>query len=504
MAATSAEPRHRDLIRQAKARWELAQRELIDPLAVRTFHPKQRDFMLNPARFRLFVGGNRSGKTTCLVAEIIHAALGFRPFLLKTTKHTLEIDPTTLPVRFRFCNGAGRPVVPPTRTLVVANGLDKGIGSVIIPKLRDWGGPYIEKDIKGGAGTIQGIMWRNGSRTDFGSYDQDPSKFEGTSYHAIAFDEPCPRSVWIPCRRALVDSLGRAWWALTPISEPWIFDELYTRAVEGDRDYYACDVTFFDNKFRQKDPEFIESLTDEEAEVRIYGRFRHLAGRVYKEFSRDVHLIEPFDIPEDWPRWHVVDPHDRKPFAMIWAAIAPDGTIYVYREWPDDRRYEQMRSSDMDIPAYAKLIAALEAKDYVTFRVMDPAFGRQVKAVHFLSLAEEFARYGIFFDTNVSNDIRQGHLKVKEYLAYDRKKPIGPLNKPRLFFFRNLRNMIWSLEHYIWDEGKRTGRGLREKPREIGKDHCDALRYLCMCEPRYAYARTWNRYAMPVGSYGEA
>ncbi|UOB09076.1 phage terminase large subunit [Streptomyces sp. HP-A2021] len=56
-------------------------------------------------------------------------------------------------------------------------------------------------------------------------------------------------------------------------------------------------------------------------------------GLVYEGWSDAVHVIDPFDIPENWVRWVTVDFGFTNPFvAQLWAED-PDGRLYLVREW---------------------------------------------------------------------------------------------------------------------------------------------------------------------------
>lgn len=59
-------------------------------------------------------------------------------------------------------------------------------------------------------------------------------------------------------------------------------------------------------------------------------------GSALPEFSRGIHVCEPFDIPKWWTRWIGHDPGYNNPFAWYWLAIDPDGVVYIYREYTQD------------------------------------------------------------------------------------------------------------------------------------------------------------------------
>lgn len=496
-------PTERELARDRRRLallWEIQERKALDPLSFYEPSEKQRKFHESAARFRLILGGNQSGKTTAEEAELAAAALGFYPWKLDGTIHTNAIRPETLPKDKRFLTGDGEPIRVPNLGMILANGNDDGVINVIIPKLMELAAPYIERTVKGAGGPIVAVNWKNGSQTLVRSYGKDADKFAGTTLDYLAVDEPMPEDVWTECRRGLIARCARAWFAMTPLSEPWMYDQLYTPACEGNPDYFAIKITYWDNDKRpHDDPDWVARQTEEEAQSRLYGEFKHLSGRVYKEFDSAVHVIEPFDIPSEWPRWQVIDPHDRRPFFVIWAAVGPDDTLYLYREWPD-RPFEKMTSCDVDIDGYCRIFDELEKGETIDFRIMDPKFGVQTRGM--TTVKGEFDKRKVWFDCNVVSALEVGHLKVKEYLRFDRTKPVDALNKPKMYIFSTLRNTIWCFDHYIWSEA-RGGGPAREKVREIGKDGCDAVRYLCVCEPRSHRQVPWNRHAFGVVSYSE-
>ncbi|MFI9079130.1 phage terminase large subunit [Streptomyces sioyaensis] len=61
-------------------------------------------------------------------------------------------------------------------------------------------------------------------------------------------------------------------------------------------------------------------------------------GLVYEDYDPRVHLVDRFEIPEDWTRWWVVDFGFTNPFVMQWWAQDHDGRLYLYREIYRSRR----------------------------------------------------------------------------------------------------------------------------------------------------------------------
>ncbi len=55
-------------------------------------------------------------------------------------------------------------------------------------------------------------------------------------------------------------------------------------------------------------------------------------GQIYDEWDETIHLVEPFPIPAEWPRYRAIDFGFTNPFVCQWWATDPDGRAYLYRE----------------------------------------------------------------------------------------------------------------------------------------------------------------------------
>lgn len=72
-----------------------------------------------------------------------------------------------------------------------------------------------------------------------------------------------------------------------------------------------------------------------------FGRWVSAEGVIYEEFDPAYHIL-PWDyddegnrlpLPEDWPRYWVIDFGLVNPFVCKWYAEDPDGALIMYREW---------------------------------------------------------------------------------------------------------------------------------------------------------------------------
>lgn len=91
-------------------------------------------------------------------------------------------------------------------------------------------------------------------------------------------------------------------------------------------------------------PNYINNLQHLPATIRqakIEGNWYILAGQVFSEFrdrhhpeepSNAIHVIDPFDIPEWWPKIISIDWGFAHKTAIYWSAISPDLRVFFYRE----------------------------------------------------------------------------------------------------------------------------------------------------------------------------
>lgn len=104
-------------------------------------------------------------------------------------------------------------------------------------------------------------------------------------------------------------------------------------------------ATLEDNK-KHIDPTYalsLNSLPEAERKAKLFGSWEAFEGQIFKEFrdrkypdepENAIHVIEPFEIPEWYPRVIGMDWGYSKP-AGTWigyGAIAPNGRVYIYRE----------------------------------------------------------------------------------------------------------------------------------------------------------------------------
>lgn len=90
-----------------------------------------------------------------------------------------------------------------------------------------------------------------------------------------------------------------------------------------------------DNIFlMSKDPGYLDrlsNLSEHDRRQLLDGSWDSYEGLYFPEFSRDVHVEQPFEIPSEWRRYVVLD-YGLDMLACYWIALDPQDRAHVYRE----------------------------------------------------------------------------------------------------------------------------------------------------------------------------
>lgn len=424
-------------------------------------------FHTSPRKIRFLSGGNQSGKTVAGAIEAIFHSTGIYPAWYPTNQRW---DRPTL----------GRIVVQDFKifTEVVERKFLELIPKELIADVKHGVGGNTQKYyIRHTSGSISEITIM--------TYEQDDEAFEGWTGDWAWFDEPPPREKFVATQRGLIARKGRCWLTLTPISQPWLYDDF---VIKDDPTVLYMTVDIADNPhLTSEEVKIFESrLTDDEKEARLHGKFKHLSGRIYKIFDPAIHVISEKNVKIDsrWPTYFVLDPADRRPHHALWAKIDPFGTIYIVDEIV-------FKGTILEV---SKEILRREIMNNIkpleVIRILDPNKGETPSAVSGLKLKDEFANHAIYFLTNVNDDLTLGHLAVSERLSWDKSKPLSTTNHPKLFLIKeHTTNTVHQILTYVWDEwlGKtRDSKSQKEKPKDINKDLPDCIRYLVVFNPSFS------------------
>lgn len=131
--------------------------------------------------------------------------------------------------------------------------------------------------------------------------------------------------------------------------------ELIESRHEDNPRLYKLDGSF--TKEGEKYIAILDALTGVRYKRLRLGLWVSSEGIVYEEFDPAYHVLDwefddegnPIPLPEDWPRYWVIDFGYAHPFVCKWYAEGPDGEFYMYREiYMTQRTVEEHAKTIMD------------------------------------------------------------------------------------------------------------------------------------------------------------
>lgn len=465
-----------ELVRYRELLKSVLQRERCISILSYEPHRKQLLFHKSQAKIRAIFGGNQSGKTYGGGAEFF--------------MHMLKQYPSWYPKENRCPEGKilkGR---------IGAADFQKGVNEVIIPEIEKWVDTSMlaKKPTRNTIGVPVKYHLKNGNQFDIMTYEQKLEQFEGWQGDIAWFDEPPPRDRYIATLRGLITRKGKIWLTLTPLKEPWLFDEIYSSTSP---DTFCITVDMIDNPYLDTNEinKFSDSIIDDATrEARIHGKFKHLTGLIYNEFSIDSHVIDPIKVKPTWTRYFAIDPHPRTPTMCLWLAVDENENLFIY---------DELWLKDMSIRQIAMAIKAQEGKVSPQFRFIDPALDKEDALMGGVNVRKELMRYGIACQ-RANNDIHLGIDRVRDVLRVDYLPLTGNVS-PRLHVCKHCEHTIYEFTHYMWGEylTRPESHEKMNKPKKI-KDHAmDCLRYILNAEPRYMIFNKEKRELSFKGEYAK-
>ena len=351
---------------------------------------------------------------------------------------------------------------------------------------------------------------RNSSHFDLFTFDQDPKQMESVDLDWMIVDEPMPYKLWLPAKARFRNG-GLIFMVMTALYDSiWVARELETTDRLG-KDVFkarvdaedACRTHGIRGHMAHEYIVQMERDSDEdEATARLHGGYIAYSGRVYKQFD------ESFHVWDDLPAYHqecfdkgkyllykIVDPHDRKPFAIAWYAVFPNQDKVCIAEWPEGNFYK-MKSSSVSIDEYRHIMIETEKQlgHIADINLEDPNFGNTPKLngktfkqlmagpCDACSLSDKFlveCPHSIaFLDPPDSNAL--GISLVKQELGNPHKGI-----RPKLYFMRHCINSINSHKYWYYVENQKESKGLSEILADEFSDFCVLTKYGALS--RWAY-----------------
>lgn len=330
-------------------------------------------------------------------------------------------------------------------------------------------------------------LWNfpSGAKIEFGFLERDADvyRYQGQAYSWIGFDEITHQATefsWnylasrlrttdpeiIPYMRCTANPGGvGAHWVkkryITPSPPNESFkgeDGLSRKFIPArleDNPYLA-----YDGRYEQ----MLKALPPTQRRQLLEGDWEVAEGAAFTEFDRDVHIIDPFEIPINWDRIKGIDYGYASESACVWGAIdRDDNTLIIYREL-----YRKgLLATDL-----AHLIAEMELNDPMSVPgVLDTACWNRTGQTG-PTVGETLVKAGHKLRRADKNRVA-GKIQIHEYLKVQQS------GRPKLQIFNTCPNLIRELQSIPLD---------KNNPEDVNThapDHAyDALRYLIMSRPR--------------------
>ena len=434
--------------------------EDLDNVIFRPNEGPQTDFLASPERDVLYGGAAGGGKSYALLADLI-----------------------------RYAH------LPDHRALLIRRTLDE------LTELIDKSKQLYPKAFPGAVFKESKSMWVFPSgATAWFSYldrDKDVTRYQGQAFNWIGIDEithyPTP-FVWEYLRSRLRTTNPEIKPYMRCTANPggvggWWVKKMYIDPSPPYESFAACDIDsgevykwppshekagqalfqrkfiparLTDNPYLMQDGQYeamLRSLPEVERKRLLDGDWEVAEGAAFPEFSRGLHVMQPFEIPIGWQRFRSADYGYASPSCVLWGTIDFDGNIYIYRElYGEGYTGERL----------ARLILEMERADPpMAMSILDTSCWNKTGLGP--SIAETMIRNGVRW-LPADRDRISGKVEVHRRLAISEKTA-----EPKLKIFATCTNLIRTLASIP------TSKTNPEDVDTKADDHAyDALRYMIM------------------------
>lgn len=366
------------------------------------------------------------------------------------------------------------------------------IKEAIIPALREWfpEGRYTTHN----EGKNYEYKWitDTGFEFDLMTFEQSVKEFESANLGFVLLDEPPPEAIYKACVSRLRKG-GVMAILCTPLTgSAWLYDEFAAKSVQDlKKEYKSVTIANVEDACKAHGVRgflehsqilrMIAQYDDEDRQARIFGKFQHLTGLVFKKWNREVHVIKPFKIDKkNFTVYEALDTHPRNPDAYVQIAVDRYGTCYViyehYKNNTDEELVHNIKLAREDIRIEKSLLepAAFNEDQHNTNETENSLYKRL---------------YKLGLTNFVAGSKRRDDATriIKDFLNFQetRGKVVVP---PKLYVFDTCPRLIWEIEHYQWDDwrGKTAEtKNPREKPMDKDDHEIECVGRILLEEPMF-------------------
>jgi len=264
---------------------------------------------------------------------------------------------------------------------------------------------------------------------------------------------------------------GQSFWATNiETGETITFPKGHSRVGEPLFKRRFIPASLFDNPYLADTGDYeamLLSLPEHQRKQLLEGNWDINEGAAFPEFNRSIHVVEPIDIPDGWPKFRACDYGYGSYTGVLWFAVSPSEQLVVYRE---------LYCSKVTATDLADMILDAESEDgTIRYGVLDSSLWHK-RGDTGPSLAEQMNMKGCRWRPS---DRSRGSRVAGKNEIHRRLQVDEFTEEPRLVFFSTCTNTIAQLPSIPLD---------KKNPEDVdtnAEDHLyDALRYGIMTRPR--------------------
>lgn len=492
--------------------------------AIALYEPMElfKEFHRSVARVRLISGSNRSGKTTAGMAEVTYVATNTHPywkdhksgdiFLVgRDEKHIADVICNKL-----FEPGGGNGKMRLIKDLVTgqwrayrpwedserydeSKEMPPLIPSSLFAQKPSWSDKA--------RGVMELVKLKTGWTLKF--FPGGTSPPQGSTPKFVHLDEEIKNERWfMEVMARLTDFRGRMVWSATPEIGGESLWDIHVRCMEDSTkpkemrlfEEFAATVV---NNVHMDEQAKIEMESLLRTDPRLYaakflGHYLVESYRVYPNFDARQHVIDWFEIPDDWCRYILVDP-GIVAMPLLFVAVPPPshpmvGHVFVYNEvvLRNTNAYEFGREMKrwVDSQKIEDIIVDYNGSRRTEFT--GTSIRTQLEEALAANRVESLRRGSRMLEG--SNDLKSGLLRVREWLM-----PLAD-GMPKVLLMRGVTSVLeGELQKYHY---KRAANGtISGDPEQRGIHSCDALRYGVMHGMPYVVPGDRSKRKSPIRKY---
>jgi hypothetical protein len=266
-----------------------------------------------------------------------------------------------------------------------------------------------------------------------------------------------------------------------PGGHDWIWRRYINNPLAASQGYDMHQARTTDSPFADLDyiKELYEKYPPHWVKRFVEGSWDVFVGQVFEEFDGNIHVIDPFEIPDSWKMGLGCDLGWNHPTAFVWGAKDFDGNLYIYDELRERKRLPAWFAGEL------KRRGVLDGEGR-QLPIYAPHDAINTTGASGLNYQSEYGKSGIQLQVGSAKPAAVGILRLQRLFKpdFDEINPYtGRAGRPKCYVFRNCQGLTEELGTYRWKQLRPGEELTKSEPDEVvkvGDDLVDALRYLVM------------------------